>query len=132
MAVTEINYAIAQQLLSIGLDVWTSIEMVGGKDIYLAVLLEFCENAKNRMCRIEEDLKNEDYKDLHIQVHALKNVTSMIGAGTLSAQAKETETALKELHVDQIRLDIPILLANYQLLYDNLTRILDCASQESA
>jgi CheY-like chemotaxis protein/HPt (histidine-containing phosphotransfer) domain-containing protein len=100
---SEVKDAADTENISIGdLDVKKGIIYCGGKDEYLDILrLHAREDGQNREY-INSLLKEENWKDYTIAVHAVKSSMMSIGAVKLSEMAKELEKAGKEQNTEYI------------------------------
>jgi CheY-like chemotaxis protein/HPt (histidine-containing phosphotransfer) domain-containing protein len=64
---------------------------------YLKVLRQFIEGVDKNIAKIKDDLRNEDWSDYAILVHAYKGTLAIIGAGKLSERAARLEEAAKNI-----------------------------------
>ncbi|MBQ3686981.1 MAG: Hpt domain-containing protein, partial [Treponema sp.] len=74
-----------------GLDSAEALRNCGGKDIFLTILLTFCESIPETADALEAFAGAEDWKNYTILVHSLKSSARLIGAVTLSEAARELE-----------------------------------------
>jgi signal transduction histidine kinase/DNA-binding response OmpR family regulator len=90
--------------LKIGnLDVKKGILYCGGKDEYIDILRLHAREDEDNRKYIRELLKEENWKDYTIAVHAVKSSMMSIGALKLSELARSLEKAGKEENIDYIR-----------------------------
>ena len=82
--------------------------------LYADVLLRFAQDAERKIAQLADALQNEDCKQYQISVHALKSTAKMVGADTLSQQAKAAETAAKELDTAYLHAHHDDLMARYR------------------
>jgi CheY-like chemotaxis protein len=64
---------------------------------YIKVLRQFIEGVDKNIAKIKEDLRNEDWNDYAILIHAYKGTLAIIGAGKLSDRAARLEEAAKNI-----------------------------------
>ena len=83
---------------------------------FLSVLKVFHQTAAGKADEIEKLMKQDDIEGYTIKVHALKSSARIIGAGELSALAKELEDAGKRSDVSFIDEKTPVLLERYRAL----------------
>jgi HPt (histidine-containing phosphotransfer) domain-containing protein/predicted DNA-binding protein len=94
----------AAEELKIGnLDVKKGILYCGGKDEYLDILRLHARKDEENRKHIGELLREENWKDYTIAVHAVKSSMMSIGATKLSELARSLEKAGKEENIDYIR-----------------------------
>ncbi len=92
----------------------------GNLHAYMAVLKTFYETGDKIMQRIEEHFQSRNYKDYTTEVHGLKSSALIIGATTLSEQAKKLEDAGKVHDNNTIQSETPLLLVRYGELLKNI------------
>ena len=77
-----------------GVDTERGIYLCGGTNkLYLETLEIFCRDAAIKIEEIKKSLESSDMASYGINIHALKSACANIGAGALSEEAKELETA---------------------------------------
>ncbi|MBP5385589.1 MAG: response regulator [Lachnospiraceae bacterium] len=103
------------------LDTAAGLKNCGSVDGYLAVLGVFHQTAGAKADEIAAFLKQDNIKDYTIKVHALKSSARIIGAGALSALAKDLEDAGKREDVTFLHTHTDELLAMYRSLNAELT-----------
>ena len=101
-----------------GIDVTSSIELLGDKEMYDETLRLFIEENKTRMKRIEENKKLKNIKEYEIDVHALKSDSKYLGFKALAEIAYEMEMASKENNIDYIN-------EHYNELIDEYNKIME-------
>ena len=92
------------------LDVEKGILYCGGKEDYLEILHQHCENGNANVEKIANLYNKADWKNYTIEVHAVKSMMLGIGATLLSEQAKQLELAgksgnttfIEEHHADML------------------------------
>ncbi|MCR5789226.1 MAG: response regulator [Lachnospiraceae bacterium] len=107
------------------LDAAKGIEYCGDAEDYLFAIETFAVSVDAKAAQIEENLKNEDYESLALNVHSLKSTSGAIGALSLSEKAKEMEAAAKSGDKDEIMQGTPALLGEYRRIKGILRSILD-------
>ena len=86
-----------------GVDTERGIYLCGGtKKLYLETLEIFCRDTAIKMEEIRNSLENNDIASYTIHIHALKSACANIGAGFLSEEAKELESAGDNNNMDYI------------------------------
>ena len=96
-------------------------------------LEQFYRSVKQNADAIETFLKEKDYKNYTVKVHALKSSARLIGAGALSADAKHLEdlgNSLTDEDIEHIEELTPKLLADYRKYLDILSPLY--AAEEAA
>lgn len=96
------------------IDITAGIAACGGTDTYEKVLTEFVKNASVNQKTIKADVKEEDYKDYTIRVHALKSSARLAGASDLSRHAAYLEQCGDALRTEEILKKTPALLTEYR------------------
>ncbi len=107
------------------LDPAKGIEYCGDAEEYMFAIETFANSLDAKAEQIEEDLKNEDYETLALNVHSLKSTSGAIGAAHLSENAKAIELAAKSQDLDTVKADTPALLAEYRALKNVLHELLE-------
>jgi len=69
---------------------------VGDKDFYKALLLQFSNEADDKIPSLKQFFASRDWHNYEVIVHALKSTCKMIGIPALSEKAKALEMAAKE------------------------------------
>lgn len=81
----------------------------GSEEIYLEVLQEFCDVAKEEWVRIEEAYDKKEWKTYAILIHGLRSASLSAGAKLLSQEAEGLEAAARELLREQSPHKIEVL-----------------------
>nr|MCR5546656.1 response regulator [Lachnospiraceae bacterium] len=108
----------------------------GGEETFVEVLKEYVGSAEKKAGDIESFWQNLDYENYTVLVHALKSSSRLIGAGSLSEDAKELETLGNEAAAGNedakrsINEKTPALLEAYRSLYQSLSFVLGNDSEE--
>ena len=97
-----------------GISINSGLQYCGDEDFYIQMLNEFVKGAKGKLSAIDASFQQEDYGKYCIQVHALKSTAKMIGADSLSKNARHAEDAAKEQDVDYIKQNHEKLLDEYR------------------
>ena len=84
----------------------------------------FAESAAENIAAMQTDLKNEDYENYTIHVHALKSTALLIGAEDLSERAKSLEMAGHNGEISYIRENAEELLKDYAALSEKIKEAL--------
>ena len=113
---TDINY-----LKENGVDVDSSIELLGDVDMYNETLDMFIEENKKRIPRIEKNKDEENLKDYSIDVHALKSDCKYLGFKELANLAYDHELKSKENDIEYINQHFSELMNEY----DRIKNIID-------
>lgn len=86
----------------------------GDKEFYVELLTKFAKDAKRKKTEINNFFKQEDWGNYAILVHALKSNAKMVGADSLSENAKNLEMAAKNQDAGYVREHHEALLAEYR------------------
>ena len=79
-----------------GVDVEAGIRYCQNEEaFYLRVLAEYGKDAENKLDTLDRLLREQNWKEYAVRVHAVKSTSKMIGAEALSEQAKALEAAAK-------------------------------------
>lgn len=84
------------------------------KDFYLELLAGFAQDAPRKEKGLNDFLKQGDWDNYRIIVHALKSAAKTVGAGVLSEMARHAEDAAKNHDADYIEAHQEALLAKYR------------------
>ncbi len=103
------------------IDITAGIASCGGTDTYEKVLTEFVKNAASNQKLIKKDVKEEDYKDYTIRVHALKSSARLAGANDLSRHAAYLEQCGDALRTEEILKKTPGLIKEYKKVVAAIT-----------
>lgn len=108
---------------ALGFDVDSAIEMTGDEETYVEVLREYLETAEIKAAEIESFYHDKNMERYIIAVHSMKSVTRMIGAISLSEQAKRLEYAEKDGNEDIINLQTESFLSQLRIVNSKLKDI---------
>ncbi|MCR5788807.1 MAG: response regulator [Lachnospiraceae bacterium] len=89
---------------------------MGDRNFYKELLSEYIKDRQFKLSELAAYVKEEDLKDYAIRIHALKSTSKMIGALSLSEQARVLEEAAKEGDGETVRKKHPALLTAYEEL----------------
>lgn len=95
----------------------------GSYESYISILTVFYKSAKGNMEDIRRCLEQKDIPNYTIKVHGLKSSARIIGAGELSAAAKELEEAGRAGDIAFIEANNDRLLSMYADLESKLTQL---------
>lgn len=115
----------------LGFDTETAVAGLGGDELYLSVLSDFVTMGDKNADEIESLLNNKDLKNYTIKVHALKSGARIIGAMTLSGEAREMEEmgdkAQEGNREAKARIDVGsnVLLTDYRNTVNAIKNIAD-------
>ncbi|MDR0784322.1 MAG: diguanylate cyclase [Treponema sp.] len=76
-----------------GLDVQTSVRMLGQREIYYQILRQFCSGVEETVYVLKNAAKKGDWKLWTIRIHSLKSVLRTIGMRALGEEAAQLEEA---------------------------------------
>ena len=110
--INNINY-----LREKGIDVDSSIELLGDIDMYNSTLKDFIEESKSRVPKMKEFKNNGDCANYAILAHAMKSDSKYLGFKTLATLSLDHELKGKDNDIDFIN-------ANYDTLIQELNRVL--------
>lgn len=86
----------------------------GDRDMYREISEIFCDGIEEKIQELETCLKEENWKDYTVYVHAVKSTALTVGAVTLSGMAKDLETAGKKEDADTIRAGHEPMIREYR------------------
>ena len=104
-----------------GLNYSDAVKFCATEEILTNTLKTFYQSIDVNIKAIDEFLRDKDYKNYTIKVHALKSSARLIGAGELSADAKYLEDCGNALNVEEIESRTPKLLEDYAWLKEKLS-----------
>ncbi len=102
----------------------------GDEEDFVNLLDLYREDGKRKLQLISE-LADTDIVQYQIEVHGLKSASANIGAMEVSAMAREQENAAAQGNQDMIAEKSPLLLAEYEILLENIERFLERRRQEN-
>ena len=103
----------------------------GDKEFYGELLSRFAGDAKEKETQIREFFEKEDYENYCILVHALKSTAKMIGADSLSENARLMEEAAKGKDAGYIREHHEELLKQYSEVVQCISDVLGLNKEDS-
>ncbi|MDD6572167.1 MAG: response regulator [Thermoflexaceae bacterium] len=114
------------QLENAGIHTHSGMQYCGGdKEFYVDLLTKFAEDAGRKEKEINDFFIQEDFENYCIRVHALKSTAKMVGADSLSENAKHAEMAAKNHDADYIREHHEGLLLEYRQVVQCIYDVLD-------
>lgn len=99
---------------------------------YEELLIKFAKDAARKEADIDGFFRQEDYENYAILVHALKSTAKMLGADSLSEEAKAAETAAKAHDADYIRAHHADLMDAYQQVAQHILHVYDLAEESTS
>ena len=122
-----------ERLERAGIHTRAGIQYCGGDpQFYVDLLTKFVKDASRKESEIHNYFKQVDFNNYRILVHALKSTAKMIGADSLSENAKQLETAAKKQDKDYIREHHEPLLDEYHQVVERIIDVLDLSEMEPA
>lgn len=100
-------------LLQNGVDLKTSLELLGTMDMYNDILKEFIKDIDEKVKKLEEFKNNKDMENYKILVHSIKSDAKYLGFKDLAEKSYEHEMKSKENDIEFVNKD-----------FDNLKEIL--------
>ena len=105
------------------IDTKSGLEFAAGdEDFYKQILMTYVTEDKRPA--LSDFLEKEDWPNYQIVAHSLKGTSLTIGAGPLSAAAKELEFAVKENRMEYIKEHHAEVMEEYGILLENLKKVL--------
>ena len=104
-----------------GLNYSEAVKFCATEEILQSTLKTFYQSIDSNVKAIGEFLRDKDYKNYTIKVHALKSSARLIGAGQLSEDAKYLEDCGNALNIEEIEALTPKLLEDYSGLKEKLS-----------
>ena len=96
----------------------------GDTDFYIELLTSFVSGAGHKESELGQFFEKEDMDNYAILVHALKSTAKMIGADSLSENAKQAEAAAKNHDLEYITQHHTELMTKYQQVVQSICGIL--------
>lgn len=120
------------RLEKIGIHTRSGIEYCrGDKEFYVELLTKFARDAKRKETEINHFFEEEDFENYGILVHALKSTAKMVGADSLSENAKQAEAAAKNHDADYIREHHGELISEYHEVVKGILEVFDLGEDVS-
>ena len=99
-----------------GINTETGVMYCGGsKDFYVSILKKYIEESEEKIASSNRYLKNEDFDNYRIVVHAIKSTSKMIGVDDMFDEALKLETAVKESDYEYIKNNHDTMIEHYKL-----------------
>ena len=102
----------------------------GDKEFYVELLTKFATDAEKKRTEIEDSFQQKDLENYRIRVHALKSTAKMIGADSLSENAKQAEMAAKNQDAGFICEHHGELLAEYRQVVQCIFDVFDLGKKD--
>ncbi len=99
---------------------------------YEQMLIKFAKDAARKEAEIDGFFRQEDYENYAILVHSLKSTAKMLGADSLSEDAKAAEAAAKAHDADYIRAHHAELMDTYQQVTQHILHVFDLAEESTS
>lgn len=113
-------------LESVGIHTHAGIQYCrGDKEFYVELLTKFAKEGKRKETEINEFFRQEDFENYGILVHALKSTAKMVGADSLSENAKELEMAAKNQDTVYIMGHHEELITQYHQVVQRILDVFD-------
>lgn len=103
----------------------------GDREFYVELLTKFAKDATRKETEINDCFKQEDLKNYGILVHALKSTAKVVGADSLSENARHAETAAKNQDADYIREHHEELIAQYRQVVQCILDVFEFQENDS-
>ena len=103
----------------------------GDKRFYEELLAGFAKDAKQKETEINNFFLREDFENYGIKVHALKSTAKMVGADSLSENAKLAEAAAKDQDAGYIREHHEELVSEYRQVAQSIREALELVENSS-
>ena len=120
--VTKDNKGNIEYLKNNGIDIDSSLELLGDIDTYNETLKDFLDNINDRIEKLKTFKESKDMNNYSIEVHALKSDSRYLGFKELSAKALEHEMKSKEN-------DINYVINDFDNLMNSLNKVLDIVKE---
>nr|MCR4675512.1 response regulator [Lachnospiraceae bacterium] len=99
-----------------------AMDNLASEELFKEVLGNFADTAEDKMSHIDDALKNENWKEFVIYVHALKSNAKTIGAEELGEMAQSMESLGKKVFdkkhdskdIEELKVKTPKLLELYE------------------
>ena len=115
-----------------GIDMNTAIQYYSGDEEGFADLLElYCIDGKRKI-ELLHGLAESDISRYQIEVHGLKSASANIGAINVSSLARAQENAAAQGDREFISKQLPLLLAEYESLLENIGQFLKQRIQKNS
>ena len=121
----------------LGIDAEAALTNCGSKEVFLDAVKVFCEGSEEKAAQIERFAAENAWKDYTIVVHALKSSARIIGAVSLSDEARLLEACGDKAQkgdgeaAEKIQEHTPALLSSYRSLGKRLMA-LTCEHKQNA
>lgn len=114
------------ELEEAGINTKSGIQYCGGDDkFYFELLTQFAEDFKQKVSDVGTFFAQKDFENYCIRVHAVKSTAKMVGADSLSENAKNMEMAAKNQDVDYIKKHHEELVNEYTQVVQSICDVLE-------
>ena len=114
-----------------GVDMESAMQYFSGGEEDFVNLLDLYREDGKRKLQLLSELADTDIVNYQIEVHGLKSASANIGAMEVSEMAREQENAAAQGNTELIAEKSPLLLAEYEILLENIERFLEQRRQEN-
>ena len=119
------NAAFLSQLEKIdGIDTISALENCGSAELLRATTERFCASYKETSAKLESAYSSSDWKNYGITVHSLKSTSRLVGAVSLSENARKLEENADKNEIAQIRENHKMFMENYRSCVEKFRPIL--------
>ena len=108
-----------------GIDVDSSLELLGDMDMYNDTLKTFMEESKEKIERIKNNKESGNLKDYSIDVHSLKSDSKYLGFKELAEISLEHELNSKEGNIDYVNSNFDKLIDEYNKIYNIISKYME-------
>ena len=109
------------ELKALGVDINEGLAYCqGDRDFYMSILAEYARDRSAKLSDIWGFFTSKDWKNYSIKVHAVKSSSKMIGADSVSEQAKVLELASKAEDADTVNRGHAAFMDSYKKLMDTI------------
>ncbi len=86
------------------------------EEVYEEVIQEYCEQAAEYLEKLPKYLKEQNWMEYRVIVHAIKGTSLTIGAENFSKRARELELAAADADAEKLFAETDEFLENYKKL----------------
>jgi len=107
-----------------GIDTDKGIANCGGeRSFYIEMLAEYVNDAAEKKEKLSKYLDENNLKEYGVIVHSIKSTSATIGVMTVSSKALLLENAAKEGDRDQILIDHPAMIEEYEKIVNLIKKV---------
>ena len=107
-----------------GIDIDSSLVLLGDIDMYNETLKAFIEESEVRMPRLDKNKKEKNMKDYEIDVHAMKSDSKYLGFKKLAELSYDHEMKSRENNLDYIMEHYDELIEEYNRIINIINKYL--------